>query len=54
MIELTYDVPLYHGTLYETVYQSSQDLQNIIQEVSKQYPEFNRFRNLLNDVLQIL
>ena len=43
MIELTYDVPIYHGTLYEAVYQSSQDLQNIIQEVSKQYPEFNRF-----------
>jgi len=43
MIELAYDVPIYHGTLYESVYRSSQDLQNIIQEVSKNYPEFNRF-----------
>jgi uncharacterized protein with von Willebrand factor type A (vWA) domain len=43
MKKLVYDVPLYHGTLYEKVWRSSLDLENAITEISKRYPEISAF-----------
>lgn len=43
MFKLVYDVPVYHGTIYASAYESSLDLQNVTAEIARHYPEIYGF-----------